>query len=336
MARGDQLGRQWHIIQTLIAARTGKSVAALSNDLDCHPRTVYRDLEALEVAGFPVYTEKSGGKNYWYILDAAKQQIPVPFSLPELIALYFCRNLLQVVKDTVYDEALASLFQKVKTTLTPRYGAYLDQIEGSLAVAPRPARTSPPPNPLFDTISAAIISRHKLEIDYFTMSSGRRSRRRVSPYKLLFSEETFYLIGFCDSRRGVRTFALDRIHSCQVTEISFEPPDSADLAEMIESSFGVFQGDPNLVKIHFSEVVAGYVEEKIWHHSQATERQADGSLIFTAKVAGLDEIKLWVLRWGAEAEVLQPAALRQTVAEEARRMCARYSTALDRDKNADA
>ena len=44
---------------------------------------------------------------------------------------------------TVYDEALASLFQKVKTTLAPRYGTYLDQIEQSLAVAPRPARSSP-------------------------------------------------------------------------------------------------------------------------------------------------------------------------------------------------
>jgi predicted DNA-binding transcriptional regulator YafY len=336
MARGDQLGRQWHIIQTLIAARTGKSVADLSHDLDCHPRTVYRDLEALEVAGFPVYTEKSGGKNYWHILDAAKQHIPVPFSLPELIALYFSRHLLQVVKDTVYDEALSSLFQKVKTTLTPRYGAYLDQIEESLAVTPRPTRTTPAPDPLFDTVSAAIVSRRKLDIDYFTMSSGRRSRRRVAPYKLLFSEETIYLIGFCDQRQGVRTFALDRIHSCEVTEIGFEAPNSADLTEMIEGSFGIFQGEASLVKIYFSPAVAGYVEEKIWHHSQATERQADGSLIFTAKVAGLEEIKLWVLRWGAEAEVLQPAALRKALTDEARRMCARYSTTIDREKDGSA
>ena len=333
MARGDQLGRQWHIIQTLIAARAGKSVADLANDVDCHPRTVYRDLEALEVAGFPVYTEKSGGKNFWYILDAARQHIPVPFSLPELIALYFSRNLLQVVKDTVYDEALKSLFQKVKTTLAPRYGAYLEQIEESLAVAPRPARTTPAPDPLFNTISDAIVSRHKLDIDYFTMSSGRHSRRRVAPYKLLFSEETFYLIGFCDERMGVRTFALDRIQSCEVSEASFDPPDNSELTEMIAGSFGVFQGEIELVRIYFSAAVAGYVEEKIWHHSQSTERQPDGSLIFTAEVAGLEEIKLWVLRWGAEAEVLQPAALRQAMAEEARRMCARYSTALDRESD---
>jgi predicted DNA-binding transcriptional regulator YafY len=324
MARGDQLGRQWHIIQTLIVARTGKSVADLANQLDCHPRTVYRDLEALEVAGFPVYTEKKSGTNYWYILDAAKQHIPVPFSQPELIALYLSRHLLQAGMDSVYADALDSLFRKVKTTLAPRYGAYLEQIEESLALAPRPAKSTPPSDPLFEKISDAIVSRHKLEIHYFTMSRRRRSRRLVAPYKLLFSEETFYLIAFCDQRQAVRTFALDRIEDCTNTQIAFDPPDGDELAEMIETSFGVFQGTPSRVKIHFNPSVAGYIEEKVWHHSQATERQPDGGLLFTAVVAGLEEIKHWVLRWGAEAEVIEPADLRRAVAEEVRRMQTRY------------
>jgi len=51
MARGDQLGRQWRIIQTLISSRRSKSAAELAEGLKCHPRTVYRDLEALQVAG---------------------------------------------------------------------------------------------------------------------------------------------------------------------------------------------------------------------------------------------------------------------------------------------
>jgi len=49
MARGDQLGRQWKIIQTLISSRKGKSAADLTQNLECYPRTVYRDLEALQV-----------------------------------------------------------------------------------------------------------------------------------------------------------------------------------------------------------------------------------------------------------------------------------------------
>ena len=68
MPRGDQLARQWKIIQTLITSRRGKSAAELASDLECHPRTLYRDLEALQVAGFPIHTEKVEGKNLWSLL----------------------------------------------------------------------------------------------------------------------------------------------------------------------------------------------------------------------------------------------------------------------------
>jgi len=51
MVRGDQLTRQWKIIQILISSTMGKSAADLAEDLDCHPRTFYRDLEALQIEG---------------------------------------------------------------------------------------------------------------------------------------------------------------------------------------------------------------------------------------------------------------------------------------------
>jgi predicted DNA-binding transcriptional regulator YafY len=78
MARGDQLSRQWKIIQALTAARQGKSAAELASELECHSRTVYRDLEALQMAGFPLYTDKANGKTLWSILDSGRQQMPIP------------------------------------------------------------------------------------------------------------------------------------------------------------------------------------------------------------------------------------------------------------------
>ena len=96
MARGDQLGRQWRIIQTLISSRMGKSAADLAEELECNPRTIYRDLEALQVAGFPIYTDRVKGKSLWSVLDTVKHQIPIPFSLPELMALYFGSDMMKV------------------------------------------------------------------------------------------------------------------------------------------------------------------------------------------------------------------------------------------------
>ena len=134
MARGDQLGRQWKIIQTLISSGQGKSASELAQELECHPRTLYRDLEALQVAGFPIYSERSGGKNLWSLLDTVKHQIPVPFTLTELMALYFGRNMLKVFKDMAFYDSLESLFKKVKTTLPPESIKYLKDVEQTLKI----------------------------------------------------------------------------------------------------------------------------------------------------------------------------------------------------------
>ena len=117
MARGDQLARQWKIIETLLASHTGKSAAQLADELDCSSRTVYRDLEALQAAGFPLYTDRVDGKNLWSLLDTLKHHIPIPFTLTELLALYFSQDMLKFLQNTVFHESLESLFEKIKTTI---------------------------------------------------------------------------------------------------------------------------------------------------------------------------------------------------------------------------
>jgi hypothetical protein len=65
----------------------------------------------------------------------------------------------------------------------------------------------------------------------------------------------------------------------------------------MQTSFGVFRGKPQNVKIRFAAEVAGYISEKIWHKTQKIKPQKDGSLIFEARVAGTDEIKFWLMSW---------------------------------------
>jgi len=88
MARGEQLGRQWTILQILIDSTTGKSVSDIAKKINFHTRTVYRDLEALQLAGFPIYDEKQNGKSMWFIMDSGKQ-ISMPLSLSLTTKSYF-------------------------------------------------------------------------------------------------------------------------------------------------------------------------------------------------------------------------------------------------------
>jgi len=324
MARGEQLGRQWRIMQKLLSSRRGRSVAELSRDLDCHPRTVYRDLEALQLAGFPIFTEREGGRSLWSVLDTLKHQIPIPFSLPELMALCFGSDILKVFKGTFFYDSLETLFQKIKTTLPAETLRYLDNVQQTLHVEHRPYQEYGKFKEIINCVNEAAVKRNRLEMVYFTMSRRQESRRKVDPYRILFFNGTFYLIGYCHLRREVRIFALDRVKMLRQTAESFAVPGDFKLEDFLKLSFGVFRGAAQKVRVLFSPEIAGYIREKIWHAGQQLYPQKDGSLILEAVVAGTQEIKQWVLSWGAGARVLEPESLREEIRKEARAVLENY------------
>ncbi len=325
MARGDQLTRQWKLIQILLASTRGKSVPELADALQCHPRTVYRDLEALQMAGFPLFTETEQGKSIWSLVDTVKHHFPIPLSMTELLALFFSRALLKTLKNTIYYDSLESFFQKIKATLPSEYVEHLDRIEGNFHVGSKPNKAYHSLQAIIDSINTAIVDRKTIKIRYYSMSRRKETRRKVVPYKLWYFEESFYLIGYCRMRCDVRIFAVDRIKRIDITNDLFTLPDDLNIEDVMNSSFGIFLGKPIRVKIYFSEDIAGYIKEKIWHQTQQITPQSDGSIIFEAEVAGIEEIKFWVLRWGAKAHVLKPLSLRETIANEVAAMGQRYS-----------
>ncbi len=325
MARGDQLSRQWKIIQLLLASRKGTAASELAEELDCHSRTVYRDLEALQSAGFPLVTQPDGKRIYWSILDAGKHQLPLPLNLTELMALYFSRNMLKVLQGTAIYDSLTDLFEKVKTTLPPEYVRYLDKLSQSLEVGVKAYKPYQRFQETLTRVNAAVQEQQVIEMDYLSMKRQAWTHRRVAPYKVWFYDETFYVIGFCLLRKAIRLFALDRIGRLEVLDETFEAPEGFDANEFMHNSFGVFQGEPVSVRIRFAHTVAGYILEKIWHPTQVLTSLDDGSVIFSAQVAGLEEIMFWVLKWGASATVLAPDTLRRAVAAEARAMADLYA-----------
>lgn len=319
MARGDQMGRQWKVIQTLITTHQGKTVNELVDELelDCHPRTVYRDLEALQAAGFPIYTETVDGKNVWMIMDSAREKMPIPMTLSELMSLYLARDMLKVLKHTVFYSSLKSLFHKIKTSLPAELLAYLNELETNIQIGHRPYKESGELRDTLDTINEALKNRQYVLIHYHTMSRNTTSTRTVAPYTIWFFDDSFYMIAYCTLRKDVRIFAIDRITGLEVSDQTFEKPEDFNAEDFMKSSFGVFKGNVLRVKVHFSADVAGYIREKRWHASQRITDCDDGSIIFEAEVEGSDEIRFWLLSWGSKARVIEPESLHLAIRNEA-------------------
>jgi len=325
MSRGDQLGRQWKIIQTLISSTSGKSVADLADELACHPRTVYRDLEALQIAGFPVYTQRVDGKNLWCLLDTVKHHIPVPFSLTELMALYFSLDMVKVLHDTVFHDSLETLFQKIRATLPSDSVQFLNQVQQTLYVTQKQYKEYGSCRDIINLVNEAAIRKKTVELVYYTMSRRQETTRRVDPYRLWFFNGTFYLIGYCHMRGDIRIFALERIQQGTITQDGFIVPENFSFEDFMHPSFGVIQGDPAQVLIRFDKAVAGYIREKVWHESQRITAREDGSILFAARVAVTDDLTSWILSWGSCAEVLEPPSLRHELEAEIAQMGKRYT-----------
>jgi predicted DNA-binding transcriptional regulator YafY len=324
MARGDQLARQWKIIQALIASRRGKSVPELAEMVECHTRTVYRDLEALQAAGFPVTTERDGHRMVWSLLAGSQRTLPIPLSLPELLALYFGRRMAGALKGTVFHDALESLFEKIKALLPAEMVQQLERAQAGLAVGTTPVKAHAAYRGVIDIVNQAVSQRRRLDMTYRAMRGRAETRRRVDPYRLLFFEGAFYVIGYCGLRRDIRVFALDRVRRLALTDELFELPADLILDDFLKSSFGVFLGPAARVQVRFAPAIAGYIAEKTWHASQKLRPQTDGSVIFEAEVAGTEEIKRWILTWGAQAEVLSPKSLREELRREAEALARNY------------
>ncbi len=322
--RGDQLARQWQLIQRLSHSRSGVSLDDLARDLDCVKRTVYRDLDALMFAGFPVVSEKRNGRVFYRFLDSFRLG-DVPFTADEILALAFSEDLLRTLEGTVFHDSIGSALAKIRAGLGPELGDYLSRLAGSFRVLPGPHKNYARFRVTIQKLHDAVLARRSVRMQYRTGRTGAVATRALDPYRVWYRSGGLYVVGLDHKSREIRTFAVERIRQLEPTEQPFEVPESFDFDAYIGSSFGVIAEPATRVRIRFDRRWASYVEERTWHPSQSLEPASAGGVELTMEVGGSAELRSWVLSFGSGAEVLEPASLRGEVERELADALQRYA-----------
>ena len=314
--RGDQLARQWRLIQRLANSRVGVSLDDLADELECVKRTVYRDLDALMFAGFPVVSEKRDGRVVYRFLDGFRMG-GSPFTPDEILALAFSEDLLRTLEGTVFHDSIRSALAKIRAGLSPQLAEYLERLRESFRVLPGPHKSYSRFRDTIRVLNDAVLAKRTVRIRYRTGSSGAVRRRDLDPYRVWYRSGALYAIGHDHLSGELRTFAIDRIREIEPTGRRFEVPASFDFDAMLASAFGVISDpDTQKVRVRFEPDWAAWVAERTWHPSQRVEPRPGGALELAMQVAGLAEVKSWVLSFGAGAHVLEPDALRREVEQE--------------------
>jgi len=136
-----------------------------------------------------------------------------------------------------------------------------------------------------------------------------------------------YLIGFDETVKAMRTYKVERIRSSTLTTDRYQIPDDFDPDRWLAHSWGIWSSDTTAtanVVLRFEASVAHRVREAVWHRSQKVRELPDGRLELSVTVAGIVEIRPWILSWGDGVEVLSPPELREAVAMAVRGAATRY------------
>ena len=271
--RGDQLARQWQLIQRLARSKVGAHLDDLAEELGCVRRTVYRDLDALMYAGFPVVSEKRDGRTYYAFLDSFRLG-DVPFTSDEVLALAFGEDLLRPLEGTVFHDSIRSALGKIRASLGKELSDYLARLGETFRVLPGPHKNYARFRDTIQILNDAVVAQQTVRMKYRTGRTGSVSTRNLDPYRVWYRSGGLYAVGFDHRSEEIRTFAVDRIQRIEASKQRFEVQEGFDFDVYMGGSFGVIAEPAMPVRIRFDRRWASYVEERTWHASQTIVRCA--------------------------------------------------------------
>ena len=278
----------------------------LAGMLEVSVRTVYRDVEALSMAGVPVYAAagKGGGISLLsgYTFDKAllsdEEQNQILFAIQSLRAA---------------DQQVGALLKKLGAVFQKRNTDWIeaDFSRWGLGKVDRER---------FDLLKTAILQKRVLDILYCGAAGGI-SRRKIKPFKLIFKDKSWYLQAFCLKAEDFRLFKVSRIMELSLTETRF--------TETFSDVPPLESGDPPVfsavtLKLRFSPAVAFRVYDEF--DRRGIEKQPDGSLLVTVSFPPGIWGMSYLLTFGTAVEVLEPPELRAQLAAWAKKIYEHHKT----------
>lgn len=311
-ASGAMVTRHWGIVLALQGVERGLTVKQLIDRTGIPRSTLYRHLAFLEGVGVPLVVETVGGEARHRLMN--NPELPkLGLTDLQVAALHLARTELEHLAGSRFVEEIDRLLAQLRPP--ERQASF--SFAGTSAGRAR----------ILSVIDRALAGKRRLRLKYRSRAGGDKPEVvHVDPVLLRVADRTPYLHGHCIERGGARTYKLSRIESAEITAEPVNLQEPGLGKDPFARSRKAWTGEAERIRVRLTPKVAHLARDYPLAREQWLQKSPDGSLIVEATLAGHIEALPWILGWGAEAEVLEPAVLKTIVVRQLSDALARYGS----------
>lgn len=322
----SSLSRIYRFVELLGILQSGRghNAVQLADLCGVSRRTIFRDLNALRGAGVPVHFDSQSQR---YSIPGSFFLPPTNLTLEEALALVVLCYELGSEHGVPFQRHARTAALKLESTLSTSLRDALKPVTTSVLVRLEQVNPLPGKAPIYEQLTQAIARRRHVRIRYDSYFENEVIQTRLSPYRMLFSRRSWYVIGRSSVHRAVRTFNVGRIRHLETLESRYAVPARFSLDRYLGNAWHMIRGAGRYeVHARFQTLVARNVAEVRWHKTQRLAWNEDGTLEFRVCVDGLNEIMWWLLGYGDQVEVFAPPELRAMMRRRVDGMARLYRT----------
>jgi predicted DNA-binding transcriptional regulator YafY len=317
---------RFYKIDHMIRERGSVPTRDFLSELEVSLATLKRDIEYMKSRHYaPIEWDRDAGGYRFVQPDSAAPQYELPglwFNPAEAQALLTMEHLLEHLEPSLLGAHVQPLKARLSALLSAGDHA-VEEVRKRIKVIPFGQRRHQPKH--FKLVASAVLGRSRLEIEYWNRMKDEVTRRVVSPQRLVFYRNNWYLDGWCHMRNGLRSFALDAMREVSPAPGKAKDVSDETLDEYLKSGYGIFSGTKvQWATLRFAPSVARYVALEEWHSKQRGRSEPDGSYLLEVPFTSDRELAMDILRYGADVEVVNPKSLREEVGARLKAAAAKY------------
>jgi len=317
---------RFYKIDRLLRENRFVTIERFLDELSVSRATFKRDIEYMrDRLSAPIRWDRENGGYHFDKIDGNAPNYELPgiwFNQSEIFALLSMESLLTQIQPGLLGSRLEPLREKLNDIVS--VGDFsMDSIKDRIKILNVASRTRQ--IKYFDVIALGLMRGKQLAIEYFVRARNELTQRDISPQRIVYYRDNWYVDGWCHRAESIRSFSLDAIKNAEVLPDDAIKREPRELDEVLGSGYGIFSGvDVQWAMLKFNPERSKWVVSEEWHPDQRIRTMNSGELILELPYSAPHELVMDIMKYGADVEVISPQSLRELIKEKFASGLAKY------------